>query len=118
MSAVMPQLDDHDLALLARRETLNLWDLGIGFGPAPVERREGEYRGDAMLPSEREVIDLWDSGLSIQRIAARLDRSADDVGAVVSRYHHGPEDTDWRRMVTSGSRALAAAIAATGKVFA
>lgn len=114
MSAIRPLFDDRDLDLIASRETLNLWDIGIGFGPV---RADSEYRGDALLPTEREVIDLWDAGLSIQQIAKRLQRRVGGVASIVSRFHRGPEDADWHRMVVAGSKALAAAIAATGKVF-
>lgn len=61
---------------------------------------------------EREILELWDEGLSIQRIARRMQRSTDYVSSSISRLVEGNETRLHVSAMQSGSAALLAAIEA------
>ena len=76
-------------------------------------------RGSGLTPTESRVMALWESGRSLEQIAEATGFASRKVGRIVSSFDvNGPEDRRREASIRAGCARYAAALTATGKVYA
>ncbi len=73
--------------------------------------------GHALHVGEAAVLDAWDAGLTIEQVAEKVGKTRKFVAKIISQYD-GAEDARRTTAVRTGCLAYAAALIATGKVYA